>query len=98
MLGSSVSTPYDWALFQLLLVLALLLLVGAVSAPAWSPVVGAVVRRGAAGLAVGATAAVLLRTPSHDPFVGLGRLFSIWCPLAVALLLYGVWSWRAGRW
>jgi hypothetical protein len=98
MLGSSVSTPYDAALFQLLIALALVLLVGAVSAPAWSPVVGAVVRRGAVGVAVAAVAAVLLRTPTRDPFVGLGRLFTIWCPLAVAALLYGVWSWRAGRW
>ena len=98
MLGSAVSTPYDWALFQLLVALALLLLVGAVSAPAWSPLVAAVVRRGAAGLAIVATAVVLLRTPTRDPFVGLGRLFSVWCPLAVAVLLYGVWSWRAGRW
>jgi hypothetical protein len=98
MLSSSVSAPYDWPLLLLLVALALVLLVGAVSAPVWVPSVATVVRRGAAGLAVGATAVVYLRTPTRDPFVGLGRLFTIWCPLAVAALLYGVWSWRAGRW
>jgi hypothetical protein len=98
MLGSSVSTPYDESLLFLLVALALVLLVGAASAPAWSPFVGAVVRRGAVGLALGAAAAVYAVTPTRDPFVGLGRVFTIWCPLAVAALLYGVWSWRALRW
>jgi hypothetical protein len=98
MLGSSVSTPYDEALLYLLVALALLLCIGAVSAPAWSPVPGSVVRRGAMGLALVATATVRLMTPTRDPLVGLGRLFTMWGPFAAAVLLYGVWSWRAGRW
>lgn len=98
MLNSGVSTPYDLILLVLLIGLALVLLIGALSAPAWAPLVGAVVRRGAVGVAIVATAAVLLRTPTRDPFVSLGRVFTIWCPLAVVAILYGVWCWRAGRW
>jgi hypothetical protein len=98
MLGSSVSTPYDEALLFLLVALVLVLLAGAATAPAWSPLAGAVVRHGAVGLALGAAAVVYAVTPTRDPLVGLGRVFTIWCPLAAAALLYGVWSWRAGRW
>ena len=98
MLNSSASTPYDFALLVFLVVVAGVLLVGAVSAPAWSVGVAAWVRRGAVGLAVVATAVVLIRTPTRDPFVSLGRFFSIWPALLVALLLYGAWAWRARRW
>jgi hypothetical protein len=98
MLGSSVSTPYDWPLLLLLVALAVVELVGAASAPAWSPAAAAVTRRAAVGLAAVAMAVVLLRTPTRDPLVGLGRLLSIWPALAAVVLLYGVWSWRAGRW
>ncbi|AHG92826.1 hypothetical protein J421_5291 (plasmid) [Gemmatirosa kalamazoonensis] len=98
MLGSSVSTPYDESLLFLLVALALVLLIGAASAPAWPPFVGAIVRRSAVGLSVAAAAVVYVLTPTRDPLVGLGRIFTIWCPLGVAALLYGVWSWRVGRW
>ena len=97
MLTSS-AAPYDFALLLLLAALAVVLLIGAVSASVWSPAAATVVRRGAVGVAVGATAVVYLCSPTRDPFVGLGRIFTIWCPLAVAALLYGIWSWRAGRW
>lgn len=98
MIGSSVSIPYDEALLWFLVGLAALLLVGAVTAPAWPPVGGLVVRRAALLLAAGGVAFVLLRTPSSDPFIGLGRLFTVWCPAAAILVLFAVWSWRAGRW
>lgn len=98
MIGSTVSIPYDEALLWLLVALAGLLLVGAITSPDWSPGVGLAVRRGALLLAAGATAFVLLRTPSNDPFIGLGRLFTVWCPLVVIAVLFVVWSWRAGRW
>lgn len=98
MLNSSASTPYDWPLLILLVVLAGVLLIGALSAPAWSVGMATWVRRGAVGLAIMATAVVMLRTPTRDPFVSLGRFFTIWPALLVAILLYGGWAWRARRW
>lgn len=98
MLGSSVSIPYDLWLFRLLLALAALLLIGAVSSPAWLPIAATFARRGALLLAIVAIAFVLIRTPTRDPFISLGRVFTIWCPFAAAALFYGIWCWRAGRW
>lgn len=98
MIGSSVSIPYDEALLWLLVGLAAVLLIGAVTSPAWAPGVGLAVRRGTLLLGFTAVAFVLLRTPSSDPFIGLGRLFSMWCPFAAVVLLFVIWSWRAGRW
>jgi hypothetical protein len=98
MLNSSASTPYDFALLILLVVLAGVLLIGALSAPAWSVGAAMWVRRGAVGVAIVATAIVMIRTPTRDPFVSLGRFFTIWPALLVAVLLYGVWAWRIRRW
>jgi hypothetical protein len=98
MLTSSASTPYDWSLLIVLVVLAGVLFIGALSAPVWPVGLAMWVRRGAVGLAVVATAVVVFRTPTRDPFVSLGRFFTIWPALLVAVILYGVWAWRAGRW
>jgi hypothetical protein len=97
MLGSGDPTPYDAALVLLLLALAVLLAAGAVTAGVWSPAAAAAVRRGAALLAVCATAVVLVRTPTTSGIVGAGRVISVWPALAAAGLAYLAWSWRAGR-
>ena len=55
------------------------------------------------------TAIVMIRTPTRDPFVSLGRFFTIWPALLVAVLLYGVMAmlliaaaieafWSSARW
>jgi hypothetical protein len=97
MLGSGDPTPYDAGLVLLLLALAVLLAVGAVTAGQWSPGAGAAARRSALVLAVCATAIVLVRTPTRNGMVGAGRAISVWPALAATALAYLVWSWRAGR-
>ncbi len=97
MLGSGDPTPYDAGLVLLLLALAVLLSMGAVTAGHWSPAVAAAIRRGAVLLAVCATAVVLVRTPTRNGMVGAGRVISVWPALAVTTLAYLAWSWRAGR-
>lgn len=97
MLGSGDPTPYDAGLVLLLLGLAVLLTVGAVTAGLWSPAVAATIRRSAVLLAVCATALVLVRTPTRNGMVGAGRVISVWPALAATALSYLAWSWRAGR-
>lgn len=98
MLGSSVSSPYDWVLLPFLVAMAVVLLFGAATAPLWAPAVATVVRRGAVGLAIVAMAVVFVLTPTNEPMVRLGRAFTIWPAFVAAVLMYGVWCWRAGRW
>lgn len=96
MLGSGNPTPYDTPLFVLLVVLALLLIAGAVTATSWSPSTAAIVRRVAAIVAVGATAVVFWVTPTTNGIIGATRVLFIWPALAVDVVAYLVWSWRAG--
>ena len=97
MLGSGDPTPYDFGLVLLLLGLAVLLAVGAMTTGLWSPGTAAAVRRGAVLLAVCATAVVLVRTPTTNGMIGAGRVITVWPALAAAALAYLAWSWRAGR-
>jgi hypothetical protein len=97
MLGSGNPTPYDTPLFLLLVVLALLLIVGAVTATSWSPGTATIVRRAAAILAIGATVVVFRITPTTNGIIGAARVLFIWPALAVTVIAYAVWSWRAGR-
>jgi hypothetical protein len=97
MLGSGDPTPDDVRLVALLVVLVILLGIGAVTAGSWAPGTAAWVRHGAVLLGLGATAAVILRTPTTNGIVGAGRMLTIWPALAATVLAYLVWSWRAGR-
>jgi hypothetical protein len=97
MFGSGDPTPFDAGLVALLLVLAALLAVGAVTSHHWSPVAAAATRRGAVAVAIGATIVVLIRTPTGSGIVGAGRAFTVWPALIVVAVAYLAWSWRAGR-
>ena len=96
MFGSGNPTPYDTPLFVLLVVLALLLITGAVTATSWSPSTATIVRRGAALVAIGATVVVFRVTPTTNGIIGATRVLFIWPALAVGAIAYFVWSWRAG--
>jgi hypothetical protein len=96
MLGSGDPTPYDAGLVVLLLVLGVLLIIGTATSGWWTPATAAIIRRIAVSLAVCATAFVLVRTPTTNGIIGAGRLFSMWPALAVTVLAYLAWSWRAG--
>lgn len=96
MFGSGNPTPYDTPLFVLLVVLALLLIAGAVTATSWSPSTATIVRRGAALVAIAATVIVFRVTPTTNGIIGAARVLFIWPALAVSAIAYLVWSWRAG--
>jgi len=96
MIGSGNPTPYDTPLFVLLVVLALLLITGAATATSWSPSTATIVRRGAALVAIAATVVVFRVTPTTNGIIGAARVLFIWPALAVGVVAYLVWSWRAG--
>ncbi|MBX3134516.1 MAG: hypothetical protein KF689_14130 [Gemmatimonadaceae bacterium] len=96
-LGSGDPTPYDATLQITLVVLAALLLTGALTHAHWSPMVAAVTRRSAVIIGVIAFIVVHLRTPSEGSIVAAGRILTLWPALAAVVLIYGIWSWRAGR-
>lgn len=97
MLGAGDPTPYDLQALALLVVLALVLLAGCVFGPGWSPEVGRRVRWTVLVLAAVIVLAVSLVTPTGNGIVGAGRLLTLWPAAALNLLLFVVWSWRAGR-
>src|SRR5215475_9827743 len=97
MLGSGNPTPYDVPLLVFLVALAMLLLIGALTATSWSPATAAAIRRGAVLLALVATALVMIVTPTRNGIVGAWRVLVIWPVAGLTLVLYLVWSWRAGR-
>lgn len=97
MLGSGDPTPYDAGLVVLLLLIAAVLVVGAITTGHWSQANAALTRRGAVLLAIVATAFVLVRTPTTSGSIGAGRLISVWPAMAAAGIAYLAWSWRAGR-
>ena len=96
MLGSGNPTPYDTPLFVLLVVLALLLITGAITATSWSPATATIVRRAAALVAICATVIVFRVTPTTNGIIGAARVLFIWPALAVGVLAYQVRRWRAG--
>ena len=96
MLGSGNPTPYDTPLFVLLVVVAVLLITGALTAASWSPSTAAIVRRGAALVAICATVVVFRVTPTTNGIIGAARVLFIWPALAVGVIAYLAWSWRAG--
>jgi len=96
MLGSGNPTPYDIPLVVFLVCLALLLFSGAATASSWLPTTAAVVRRGAALVAIAVTVVVVVITPTTNGIIGAWRMLSVWPALAVTMLGYLVWSWRAG--
>jgi hypothetical protein len=95
-LGSGNPTPYDVPLFIVLVALAILLLIGAGTAPSWTPATAVVVRRAAVLLGIVATAVVLIVTPTTNGIIGAGRVLFIWPALGVTILGYLIWSWRSG--
>ena len=97
MLGSGDPTPYDTGLVILLSVLASVLAIGAARAGMWNPYTATGIRRAAILVALGATGAVMLRTPTSSGIVGAGRLLSVWPALAVVCAAYLIWSVRGGR-
>ena len=96
MFGTGDPTPYDVGLFVVLVALTILLVIGAATAGMWPSGTAAGVRRGAVLLALAATAAVMIRTPTTNGIIGAARLLFIWPALAAACLTYVLWSWRAG--
>jgi hypothetical protein len=97
MFGPSNSTPYDVPLLILLVALAVLLFIGAATASAWSPTSASVVRRGAIVVAIGAFVVVHVVTPTANGIIGAARMVFLWPALALTIVAFLVWGWRAGR-
>ena len=51
-----------------------------------------------AALLVGIAATVVVRvvTPTTNGIIGAGRVLFVWPAIALAVIAYVVWSWRAG--
>ncbi len=96
MLGSGDPTPYDGYALIALSALVVMLLTGCILGPTWSTAVASIVRRAALGLVVLILGAVLIVTPTSSGAVGAGRMITIFPAAALAVLLFVVWSWRAG--
>ncbi len=97
MLGSGDPTPYDFPLVGLLVCCAALLLAGSILGAGWASSLATALRRGSLAVAIAGTAVVLIVWPTRDGIVGAGRLLTIWPALAVVVVLFIVWSVRAGR-
>lgn len=97
MFGSGNPTPYDIPLIVLLVALGTLLLIGAATTASWSPTTGTVVRRGAMLVAIAAIAVVHIVTPTTNGIIGAARVLFVWPPIALTVIGFLVWSWRAGH-
>ena len=96
MFGSGNPTPYDIPLICLLGALAVLMFIGAASTWSWTPATATMVRRGALLLGIAATVIVHVVTPTTNGIIGAGRVLFVWPAIALAVIAYLVWSWRAG--
>jgi hypothetical protein len=96
MFGSGNPTPYDIPLICLLAVLAIVMFVGAASTGSWPPSTAMLVRRGALLVGLAATVMVHVVTPTTNGIIGAGRVLFVWPAIALAVIAYLVWSWRAG--
>jgi hypothetical protein len=97
MLGSSDPAPYDTLAIVALACLGLVLLAGVVTGHYWSLHLANFARRAAVLLAVVVVAVLLFVTPTRSGAVGAGRLLTLWPAVGIDLLLYLLWTWRAGR-
>ncbi|MBA2684495.1 MAG: hypothetical protein H0X34_08255 [Chthoniobacterales bacterium] len=97
MIGSGDPTPYDFYLLGLLGVIALIFVAGAISGTSWAPGVALGLRRGGTIVAICALAAVMLLTPTRSGSVGAGRMITVFPAFVLAMIVFAVWSWRAGR-
>lgn len=97
MLGSGDPTPFDFPLLGLLALALLAFVAGAIFGASWPPGVATGIRRGVGALALCAFVAVMLLTPTRTGSVGAGRMITIFPAFALAVILFAVWSWRAGR-
>jgi hypothetical protein len=96
-IGSGDPTPFDFPLLALFTIITIVLIVGAIAGPAWSPGVATAIRRGGVLVVIVALAAVLVTTPTRNGIVGAGRMLTIFPAFAVVVLAFLAWSWRAGR-
>ena len=97
MFGSGNPTPYDIPLLVFLVVIAIVLFIGAGTASSWPPPTATLVRRGAMVIAIAATVLVHVVTPTTNGIMGAARMLFIWPAIALAVIGFLVWSWRAGR-
>ena len=97
MIGSGDPTPFDLPLTALLAGLAVFFLVGAARAHSWTSGLATLLRRVGLVLAIAATGAVHVVTPTTNGIIGAGRLFTVWPAFGLAVLAYAAWAWRAGR-
>ncbi|MEO6339772.1 MAG: hypothetical protein ABIO39_07040, partial [Caulobacteraceae bacterium] len=73
------------------------LLAGVFTGHQWSFPLASYARRTAALLVVVVVAALLFVTPTRSGVVGAGRLITLWPAVGVDVLLFVLWTWRAGR-
>lgn len=97
MLHGSDPTPHDVPLLVLLVLLAAVLAAGVFFGTAWPPAVADILRRGSIVVALIAFTSVHVATPTSNGIVGAGRLLTIWPAFSLDVLLFAIWSWRAGR-
>jgi len=96
MLGSGNPTPYDVRGFVALVLLSAVLACGAVIGGHWQFPAALLVRRGASACIILVMAAVYIWTPTTNGIVGAARLLFLWTAAVIGIVLFGVWSWRAG--
>jgi len=96
-LGSSDPTPYDLTGVVVLAACGAVLLLGVLTGPSWTPVIATITRRGLFAVAALVFIAILVLTPTRNGVIGAGRLLSIWPIFILDGILFGLWSWRAGR-
>ena len=96
MFGSGNPAPYDIPLIVVLVLLAILMFVGASVGSMWAPSTATLVRRGTMLVAIIAIAAVHIATPTTNGIMGAARMLFVWPAIALAVIAFAVWSWRAG--
>ena len=97
MIGSSDPTQYDGMAIVVLACLALVLLAGVITGEQWPPQLSISARFIVPLLAAVVVVSLLVVTPTRNGIVGAGRMITLWPAVVVNVLLFAVWTWRAGR-
>lgn len=95
MFGTPQDNTFDLVVSAAVLLCSLALLIGAATAPRWPRDGALIARRALAATVIGLPILLHLAAPSRSGIEGAARLIFIWVPVALGLLFFAIWHWRA---